>query len=869
MPKSEHSDIQTPSTVEAIKMASVSVLGTTTKNGFPIGSATGSGSMMEQNSETVAMNIAPLIFAVRDTLYEHENLELFSMEWDLERAQGPEVLPEHLVVAGGRFKDVKSNLCTLSWEKGVVDPFRVDEHLNKVAQKLSDIEEAVLANELDYESEGVSVLRRFSDRFNGVTFVDMLDRQFQGSWSSVLIKPEHVDTETIIKMGYRDDFATSPPGPRIISRESIEFRLPMSDSESQIQHFMTRIISPTALTTLSAQIPEMGQAILGELNSYAYSTEEVDIARTTIAVLVKHIGRELVQPSELENLQSSIDEFIDQMTAAVDVLSEIVEAHAKSGAKKTLDQHKSFLIETISQRQDETGELGTPFAKALVEHLMLSVQREYPVEGEIRAWQLRGIFSYFTTFAKRVMGYFSDELKQFLMVESVKKVLLNVLQDFRVQTTSKDLNPTESMIFHKLFAELYSIVNAIADRISFDGTTYDTMEDLIAAVARETTDAFVQIDILTLIGFNDMAEAARREIKGKFDVTSEPSNDESGSKLNELLRMFETFVSETLPDVGETILSKQNLIPIIREAKTGQTPFLEGLNNLIELQTEKPEEWLIEAKSWLADFREHTETNSSLGENLLIILKRAYDRLGQGATAQAMVNRIRTAYKVREEKYQESVKIWEAECKLVDEENVPIKQHNDRRAELLQKSKDAYEADMKEYETELENFTKRIKEMMSDSEPVSIPEPKKPESLEDRRLKIMEQYPVKEEKGYPPKPQRDAETRDYLQLKEIFESQLSQMEDEKSKIETVFNEKLGVLRLEGAKQASEVSVNISVDFLEYLMNARIRKIGRVFPKATRVYLRSPNDPGLIYLVSYEHHGNSLLVTIGNNYLRRD
>ncbi len=58
-------DVQTTSTVEAIRMASASVLGTSTGLGYPIGSATGTGSMLEQHSETVAMNIAPLIFSVR------------------------------------------------------------------------------------------------------------------------------------------------------------------------------------------------------------------------------------------------------------------------------------------------------------------------------------------------------------------------------------------------------------------------------------------------------------------------------------------------------------------------------------------------------------------------------------------------------------------------------------------------------------------------------------------------------------------------------------------------------------------------------------------------------------------------------------
>ena len=94
-------EVQTTSTVEAIRMASASVLGSTTGLGYPIGSAIGTGSMLEQNSQTVSMNVAPLIFTIRDTLMSSEGLELLAIEWNLERTPGPGVLPEQLLVAGG------------------------------------------------------------------------------------------------------------------------------------------------------------------------------------------------------------------------------------------------------------------------------------------------------------------------------------------------------------------------------------------------------------------------------------------------------------------------------------------------------------------------------------------------------------------------------------------------------------------------------------------------------------------------------------------------------------------------------------------------------------------------------------------------
>ncbi|RLI58835.1 MAG: hypothetical protein DRO93_09235, partial [Candidatus Thorarchaeota archaeon] len=207
MSGSERSQPLTPSTVEAIRMASISVLGVTTRRGYPIGSAVGSGSMMEQNSDTVAMRVAPLIFAVRDALYDSEGLEVLSMEWELEHAAGMEMVPEQLLIAGGGLEHgVGSHVCVLGWERGVIDPFKMDEYVSRVTKKIADIELAVEANELDYENTGVAVIRKFGDRLNKVLFVDMLDRQFQRAWDSLQIRQEHTKTQAVVTMEYHNDF---------------------------------------------------------------------------------------------------------------------------------------------------------------------------------------------------------------------------------------------------------------------------------------------------------------------------------------------------------------------------------------------------------------------------------------------------------------------------------------------------------------------------------------------------------------------------------------------------------------------------------------------------------------------------------------
>ncbi|MFX0045307.1 MAG: hypothetical protein ACFE8Z_05625, partial [Candidatus Hermodarchaeota archaeon] len=236
-----------PSTVEAIRMASASVIGTTTNLGYPLGSAVGAGSMMEENSDTVAMNITPLVFAIRDTLNDAEGLELLSLEWDLERRPGPGVLPEQLVVTGGISEGIGSHVVVLSWEKGVVDPFKIDKHMKTLSKKIADIESAVMNTGMSYETQGIPILRRFNDRLNRVIFVEMLDRRFQGSWDSLQVKPEHVDREATVTMNFHDDFTHLPPGPKITDRTLLEFLLPREKNDALLRHFTHRVLTPTGL----------------------------------------------------------------------------------------------------------------------------------------------------------------------------------------------------------------------------------------------------------------------------------------------------------------------------------------------------------------------------------------------------------------------------------------------------------------------------------------------------------------------------------------------------------------------------------------------------------------------------------------------
>ncbi|MCK5266299.1 MAG: hypothetical protein KAR03_11890, partial [Candidatus Thorarchaeota archaeon] len=363
-------NVQTTSTVEAIRMASASVFGSTTGLGYPVGSAIGTGSMLEQNSQTVSMNIAPLIFTIRDTLLSSEGLELLAIEWNLERTPGPGVLPEQLVVAGGTEGGVGSHVCVLTWEKGVVDPFKIDSYVKNLSKKIGDIETAVLNNEMNYEVEGLAVMQRFADRLNSVLFVDMIDRHFQGSWDSFQMKTDHVDVSVVAKMDVLDDFTLLPPTMKISNRRSLDFMLPTSGDS--VEHFKHRVLTPSAIDVLTKTVPETGRDILAELNVYAYAMEEADIAEGVILVLKEYLQRESLSLSELDSFKVKIEEFVNYLDETVDALDSLVEKHLSSGKSLDVDGHKAALLADIENNSDRFTGIKKTLAHEIVRRFMQS-----------------------------------------------------------------------------------------------------------------------------------------------------------------------------------------------------------------------------------------------------------------------------------------------------------------------------------------------------------------------------------------------------------------------------------------------------------------------------------------------------------------
>ncbi|MCK5238694.1 MAG: hypothetical protein KAR33_04040 [Candidatus Thorarchaeota archaeon] len=867
MSQGDKRDVQTPSTVEAIRMASASILGTTTSRGYPLGSATGSGSMMEENSETVAMNVTPLIFSLREALLASENLNLLSLEWDLESSPGPEVLPETLIIAGGISEDVASYICALSWEKGVIDPFKMDTYINNIAKKISDIEKAVIGNDLPYETEGLRILKRFSDRFNGVTFVEMLDRQFQESWDTQKLKTDNVDVEAVLRYKYRDDFSSNPPGPKIQKRTSVEFKLPSSDEEGKLKHFRHRLISPQGLDAITSRIPDMGREILSELNEFAYSIEEVDIARTTIAAFTEFLGKDEIQVGEVENLTTLSPKFVEKMNIVTQVFGDVIEAHATSGAKMTLDTHKETISNNITSRTSEMESLQVGYAKALLEHMMNSIKREFPITDEIRAWELKATFSYFLSFTKRVLGYIAQDLDQFLLITGVRKVMRGILQTFREESEAEGMAPTELLVFRKFYAELYSLLTAIIDRKSFEEYGASRIETLVESITRDISDEFKKIELWDLIDFTDLAEIARIELenyKSETGVTKET--------LVALLERFDTFVNETLPDVGDTLLSKDVFVKAIDEYESGSQDLPTFFRTLVSQETEKPDEWRNEANLWVVELSTKMEEAMPFSSQLHAFLELAYDRLGEGATPESVLERIRSATERFELEYKNEVTEWEKICGQIDQENLPIKENNAKHSELVAEAIRKYEKEKKIYEEGLTAYHQLMSEyesQLSPTDKLKPIEPIQPESLESRKMKIDSEYPEKTEKPHPPKPEPSQEMSSYTALRDILDNKLNNMKRSQLQMEQVFTLKLRALKSEGASIAEDISIGISTEFLEYLMNASLRKLGRLLPRAKRAYLRDPDDSNLVYLVSFEFLEEDLLVSVGSNLLRRE
>jgi hypothetical protein len=863
--------VETPSTVEAIRMASASVLGTTTNLGYPLGSAVGSGSMMEENSDTVAMNITPLIFAIRDALIDAEGLELLSLEWDLERTPGPGVLPEQLVVAGGTSEGIGSHVAILSWEKGAVDPFKIDEHMQILSKKMSDVESAVISNGMSYENHGLPVLRRFNDRLNQVIFVEMLDRRFQASWDSLQLKPEHVDGEVSVTMNFREDFTLLPPGIKVMNRTLLEFFLPRESEEKVLRHFKHRLLTPRGLEAVAVKVPEAGRAILNELNTYAYSREEIDIANAITAVFSEFLGRGDVALSDLPSFKRELDEFVSLLSDSVDSFEKISEEHVGSGKTLSVQDHKKEILTQIDLHDDWFVGFRKNIAQSLAEELMNSVQRGFYDISDVRAWRLRSTVSYFNLYANRTTRYFSDALSQFVVVKAARQAFMSALNRFQEEMKALNIDATNQMLFEKVYVELHSQMNAIFDKVSYEGSVYQNLDEILSTINKEMLEAFERIEIWDLVGFSDVADIAKGEIAGRHSGGLDAQDvSEDGQAIIGLLEAFEDLVLNTIPNVADTLLSKTLIRRVIDKVIDEGADLTKELGEFIESMTQKPQEWREEARIWIRGYLETVTQQMKTPEKFLALLRFVHNKVGLGSSAQAIVDKVTFEANQQENAYQQIIEEWEDNCRRIEVENQPIRENNRKRAEQIALSEAQYNEEKGRYESEMEKYRRDVeaaKTLPEGVPPPMISEPARPKSLDLRIVEVNNQYPEMEELPVPEKPVPPPEMQHYIELRDILIESLDSMDVAQEKMEQAFAESLKQMFSEASAASADLTVEIGDDFLEYLRNSQIRGLGKLLPRATRAYLRDPKSPGLLYLVTYEHRGNELMVTVGDNYLR--
>lgn len=857
----ERKRVLTPSTAEAIRMASASILGSTTARGIPLGSAFGTGSVLEDNSESVAMNVTPLVLSVRDALWSSEGLDLLSVEWDLERAAGSEVLPEQLAVASSADGTGGSHVCVLSWEKGVIDPFKAGDSIRSISKKLLDIEKAATNSGLDYETHCIPVMRRFSDRLNRVFFVDMMDRRFQASWDSFYLKPEHVDVESVVVEKCKDDFTRVPPGLRVTKRIKKEFLLPKADDSTLAKHFESRVMTPRGLETLCVRVPELGQAILSELNTYAYSREEAAIVTRLAGLLVKHIGADVVQVKNLDAMRSKLDVFIGELQKAVSEISLSLDAHVRSGKALPLSGHKAAILETPEVHALKG--LALDISRQLVDGMIESLGQEFPHDEDVRAWQLRSAISYFVAYCRRVSQYFARETEQYLMISSARVALSEAVHSFRQRMTQETTEPLDLMLFQKLYAELYSQMNAAFDRITYRQTVAKNVTELMDAIIHENEEFLRSTDMWDLISFGDVAQIVRAEIRAKYSAGE--GLDAHGQALEVILTSMERLVAESAPDIAETILSRAFMRELVPRMLAGRSPADEILELALS-RMERPDDWRSELRLWMGEYRSMNREARDLRSKLLGLINLVHDKVSGGLSAHSMVDRISQEVASMQNVYDGLVSEWEQQRQEIEAQNVPMIAHNDERSRMIEAAKLAYQNDTAAYESALAAYKGSIQpDSVAPTAPLQMPQ--SPEPMDERLRRIDAEFPLKPLIRLPEKPEMPQEFINRRELDGLLRDRMAKMSERQEGMERKFSEHLESLRDQISETASRVSVSMTTDFVDYLMDSVVRSLGRLLPRVTRAILRDPANPKLLYLVTYDHQGDEITVRIGDNLLR--
>jgi hypothetical protein len=359
-----------------------------------------------------------------------------------------------------------------------------------------------------------------------------------------------------------------------------------------------------------------------------------------------------------------------------------------------------------------------------------------------------------------------------------------------------------------------------------------------------------------------------------------------------LLDVFQNLVSDVIPDVADTLLSKPLIRRIIDKMLSEQTNLVTELEAAVEGAGERPDEWKKEALEWVESFKTALDDSMSGPQALLTLLNSIHDIVGETVTPSAMVDRAKFEADQREQEYMSRVQVWENVCRVIDQENDAIRANNAKREELLAQKTQQHEARVREYEVALKDYMEKLERHRADqadqaataAESPDIPgtpesftpaptttppplEPVKPLAIDAELHEIRTQYPVKEEKPHPPKPDPDPSLKYFVELRDLLQGKLDHLKEREKDMEATFAKRVLRLQVEGIGAASMIGLDIGDEFVEHLMGSKVRSLGKLLPRVARVFLRDPKEDGLLYLVTFEHRAGELTVSVGNTFLR--
>jgi len=396
-------------------------------------------------------------------------------------------------------------------------------------------------------------------------------------------------------------------------------------------------------------------------------------------------------------------------------------------------------------------------------------------------------------------------------------------------------------------------------------------------ITKEIIETFRHIEVWNLIDFSDVADIARSEIQKKHtDQSGNGALTPDGNALMSLLNAFQNTVLDIIPDVADTILSRPLIRKMIEKIKSDGTGLGNELASAIESVGEKSQEWKREAVAWVEGFRDSVDPTQSTPVSLLALLQYVHELLDQVVSPSAMADRVKSEADAKEAAYRVKVNEWQSICKEIENDNESIRQQNKRREDLIAEVTRQFETEMSAFERQVREYQEEVeqKEALAASAagteillPTLPAEPVRPTPLEPRVDKIRRENPPESEKGFPPEPKPEPTLHYYTELRDLLYDKLSEMKERERNMAETFARRVLRLQAEGLGAIGEIDINTGDDFLQHLMDSRIRTLGKLLPRISRVFLRDPKIPGLLYLVSYEHYGDGLTVSIGSTFLR--